>query len=168
VERFQVARAVGAALLLALLAGSCANPFAPALRGSTQSLWTDASTVGGLLQNFVTAYQLADSLQYSELLDEQFQFQYYDYELQRTEGWYRETDLRATARMFRSFHNVSLIWGGLTPAIESLSTPDSLIEIRVQYQLVLDELSPLLGFARFTLYKPEGGRFRILLWQDDF
>ena len=59
--------------------------------------------MGGLLQNFATAYQLGDSLQYADLLDEQFQFQYYDPKLQRTDGWYRDTDLRATARMFRSF-----------------------------------------------------------------
>jgi hypothetical protein len=166
VERFQVVAAL--ILALALLLAGCVNPFAPSLGGSTGSLWTDASSVGGLLQNFTTAYQLADSLQYADLLDEQFQFQYYDPNLQRTDGWYRDTDLRATARMFRSFHQVSLIWGGLTPADSAISTPDSMVEIRVRYQLVLDELSPLLGFARFTLFKPSGGKFRIVLWRDDF
>ncbi|HEY3294927.1 MAG TPA: hypothetical protein VGL38_05790 [bacterium] len=166
-ERFQVAIALSLTLLM-LLAGGCANPFAPALSGNSESLWTDASTVGGLLKNFSTAYQLGDSLQYADLLDEQFQFQYYDPNLQRTDGWYRDTDLRATSRMFRSFHDVSLIWGGLTPADEAISAPDSMIEIRVQYQLILDELSPLLGFARFTVFKPRGGKFRIVLWRDDF
>jgi hypothetical protein len=166
VERFQVAGALIVAL--ALLLGGCANPFAPSLSGSTSSLWTDASTVGGLLKNFATAYQLGDSLQYADLLDEEFQFQYYDFELQRTDGWYRDTDLRATARMFRGFHNVSLIWDGLTAADQAIAAPDSMIEIRVQYQLMLDELSPLIGFARFTLLKPEGGKFRILIWQDEF
>ncbi len=144
------------------------NPFAPALRGEGQSLWSDASTVGGLLKNFSTAYQLGDSLQYADLLSEQFQFQYYDPNLQRVEGWYRETDLVTTARMFRTFHNISLVWGGISPDIEAISTPDSLVEIRVQYQLTLDELSPLLGFARFSVLKPDGGKFRIELWQDEF
>ena len=165
-ERFQVAGAL--ILALALLITGCVNPFAPSLSGSTGSLWTDASTVGGLLKNFVTAYQLGDSLQYADLLDEEFQFQYYDPELQRTDGWYRDTDLRATARMFRSFHDVSLIWAGLSAEDEAIATPDSIIEIRVQYQLILDELSPLLGFARFTVFKPAGGKFRIVLWRDDF
>ena len=167
-ERFQIAGALIGAGLLLTLAGSCANPFAPALRGSTASLWTDAATVGDMLKNFETAYRLGDSLQYAELLDEQFQFQYYDPNLQRTEGWYRETDLRATARMFRSFRNISLIWGGLPPEQESASTPDSLLEVRVQYQLILDDFSPLIGFARFTLFKRSADRFRILLWQEDF
>jgi hypothetical protein len=167
VERFKILSAL-AAILLVLIAGGCKNPFAPKLRGSSGSLWTDASTVGGMLQNFQTAYQLGDSLRYADLLDEHFQFQYFDPQLQRTEGWYRDTDLRATARMFHSFRNVSLLWGGLSPQTEGLTTPDSLIELRVQYQLMLDELSPLIGFARFTVLKPEGDKFRILIWQDDF
>jgi hypothetical protein len=145
----------------------CTNPFAPTLRGSGAPLWTDASTVGELLQNFQTAYQLADSLQYAELLDEDFQFQYYDPILQRTEGWYRETDLRATSRLFRSFNNISLIWGGVSDSVKAIDAPETQFEIRVQYQLVLDDLTPLIGFARFQLYKEEGDRFRIVLWQDD-
>jgi hypothetical protein len=171
VERIQVAGCAGtliAALLLTLAVVSCENPFAPALRGSTESLWTDASTVGGLLQNFVTAYQLGDSLQYAALLDDQFQFRYYDVTLQRSEGWYRETELRTTSRMFRTFDNLSLIWGGLDSTDLQNSTSDTPVEIRVHYTLVLDDISPLLGFARFTLLKPAGGRFRIVLWEDEY
>lgn len=162
---------IAAAVVVCVVAawlGGCANPFAPALRGTTGSLWTDAQTVGGMLQNFATAYELKDSLRYAELLDESFQFQYYDPTLQRSDGWYRETDLQTTARIFHSFEAISLIWGGLSPEREGISTPDSLVEIRVQYQLILDELSPLIGFARFTLLKPAGGKFRILVWQDEF
>lgn len=166
-ERSQIAGALIIIFLVVMMHSGCANPFAPALRGSTGSLWTEAATVGELLQNFETAYRLGDSLQYAELLDEQFQFQYYDAAMQRTDGWYRETDLQATARMFRSFQNISLIWGRLSPEIESIDTPDSAFEIRVQYQLLLDDFSPLIGFARFTLYKQSGDRFRILLWRDD-
>lgn len=131
-------------------------------------MWTDASTVGKLLQNFATAYELRDSLRYAELLDESFQFTYYNAELGRDDGWFRETDMLSTSRLFRAFQNISLIWSGLDPAIEEISTPDSLIDFRVHYQLILEDLAPLLGFARFTVIKPEGERFRILLWQDEF
>jgi hypothetical protein len=168
VERSQVTRPLIVVLLLVALTGGCVNPFAPALRGAGESLWTDASTVGGLLKNFATSYQLGDSLQYADLLSEQFQFQYYDPTLQRVEGWYRDTDLLTTSRMFRGFRNISLVWGGISPDIEAISTPDSLVEVRVQYQLMLDELSPLLGFARFSVMKPRGDKFRIVLWQDEF
>jgi hypothetical protein len=169
-ERFQSGHSVAltVAVMLAILGGGCTNPFAPSLHGSTESLWTDASTVGGLFKNFSTAYELGDSLQYAQLLDEQFQFQYYDETLHRTDGWYRDTDLRATARMFRTFHNISLIWLGLAPAMEAISTADSLVEVRVQYHLILDDLAPPIGFAHFTMFKPAGDRFRIVLWQDDF
>jgi hypothetical protein len=146
----------------------CVNPFAPELRGPTASLWSDASSVGGMLQNFKTAYETGDSLAYSQCLDEQFQFQYFDDDLNRTEGWYRETDLRATARLFRSFQHINLIWGEAPPGIDETTTPDSLVEFRIPFQLLLDELTPVIGFAHFTVNKPAGERFRIVLWQDDF
>jgi hypothetical protein len=167
-ERSEIRRTLIVILAIAALAAGCTNPFAPTLRGSTGTLWTDASTVGKLLQNFTTAYELRDSVQYAELLAEDFQFQYFDAELNRTEGWYRETDLRTTARLFRSFDNISLIWGSLPADEDTISSQDTPIDVRVQYQLILDEMSPVIGFAHFTLYKPAGDRFRVTLWQDDF
>lgn len=153
---------------LALVLAGCLNPFAPELRGPTGSLWSDAKTIGGLLGNFKTAYELGDSLQYAECLDDRFQFQYYDAELNRTESWLRETDLRATARLFRSFRHVNLIWGQAPPGIEEIATPDSLVEFHIPFQLLLDEISPVIGFAHFIVSKPAGEQFRIVLWQDDF
>jgi hypothetical protein len=166
VERSQIFRALIGTVAVAWIGSGCANPFAPALRGTTGSLWTNASTVGKLLQNFTTAYEVRDSLEYSDLLADDFQFQYYDAQLQRTDGWYRETDLRTTARMFRSFDNIALIWGSLAPGVDTVSAEDTEVDVQVQYQLILDELSPVIGFAHFKLYKPTGDRFRILLWQD--
>ncbi len=138
------------------------------MKGEAESVWSDASTIGELLQNFATAYELRDSLRYSELLDESFQFSYYDADLGRNDGWFRETDLLSTSRLFRAYQNISLIWSGLDPSLEAISTSDSLVEFGVHYQLILEDLAPLLGFARFTVIKPEGDRFRILLWQDEF
>jgi len=147
---------------------SCTNPFAPTLRGDAGTIWSDAQTVGGLLDNFVTSYELRDSLRYAELLDESFQFSYYDIDLQRQDGWLRETDLRTTARLFRVYDRISLIWAGISTETLALSASDSLIEFHAQYQLIIDNLNPLIGLARFTVYKPAEDRFRILYWQDDF
>ncbi len=168
-ERSQGTRATALTVLFAaVVATSCTNPFAPALRGDAGTIWSDAQTVGGLLENFVTAYELEDSLRYSELLDESFQFRYFDLDLQRHDGWFRETDLRATARLFRAYDRISLIWAGIPSETLELATSDSLIEFRAQYQLVLDNLSPLIGFARFTVMKPADDRFRVLFWQEEF
>jgi len=166
-ERTQSAAVVTLIFAVCLLS-SCTNPFAPELRGDAGTIWSDAQSVGGLLDNFVTAYELQDSLRYAELLAESFQFAYFDLDLQRQDGWLRETDLQSTARLFRAYDRISLRWAGIPPEILSLTTPDSLIEFRAQYQLILDNLSPLLGFARFTVYKPADERFQILYWQDDF
>ena len=153
---------------LALILAGCVNPFAPELRGPTGKLWSDASDIGGLLENFKTAYELGDSLQYADCLDERFQFKYFDVDLNRTESWLRETDLRATVRLFRSFRQINLIWGQAPSGVEAIATPDSLVEFRIPFQLFLDELSPVIGFAHFIVEKPAGERFRIILWQDDF
>ena len=153
---------------MALLSASCSNPFAPALRGEAESVWTDASSIGGLLQNFATAYELRDSLRYAELLDESFQFRYYDVELSRYDGWFRETDLLITSRLFHTYQNISLIWSIPDSTVEDSSISNTPIEFIVHYQLMLEDLAPLQGFARFTAIKPEGERFRILLWQDEF
>ncbi len=166
-ERLKSARAITVVCAICLLI-SCTNPFAPALRGDAGTIWSDAHTVGGLLENFVTSYELKDSLHYADLLDESFQFAYFDLDLQRQDGWLRETDLQTTARLFRAYDRISLTLGGISDDKLELSTPDSLIEFRAQYQLFLDNLSPLLGFARFTVYKPLDDRFRILSWQEDF
>ena len=93
---------------------------------------------------------------------------YYDFALQRDQGWFRETDLQTTARLFRAYSNISLIWGGVGDETLALSTPDSLIEFHARYQLYLDDPSPVLGFARFTVQKQSEDRFRILLWQEEF
>ena len=166
-ERPKSARAIALIAYAWLLAG-CVNPFAPSLRGDAGTIWSDAQNVGGLLENFVTAYELKDSLRYAELLDESFQFSYFDLDLQRQDGWFRETDLSTTARLFRAYDRISLIWVGISSETLELTTPDSLIEFRAQYQLRLDNLSPLLGFARFTVIKPAEDRFRIVSWQDEF
>jgi len=158
----------GLILLLGLLAVGCRNPFAPELGISASSLWTDQSTVGGLLQNFRNAYNYADSLHYADCLSDDFTFFYYDPDENRFDQWYRETDLSTTGRLFRHFQSIRLTWGSVSDYIENFSREDSLLDFQVPFNLTLDDLAPLYGFAHFTVYRPSGGRFQILVWRDDF
>ncbi len=169
-ERSKVTHALVAGACAVMLGlGGCANPFAPALRGSGESLWTDAGTVGDMLQNLVTAYEVRDSMQYADLLAPEFQFQYYDETLGRTDGWLRETELQTTARIFRAFSSINLDLFGLSSDLESIAAEDSVVQFQLTYRLSFDdELAAAAGFARFTLFKPAGDRFRIVLWQDEF
>jgi len=158
----------GMILLAGLLGLGCRNPFAPELGISASSLWTDQSTVGGLLQNFRNAYNFADSLHYADCLSDDFTFFYYDPDENRFDQWYRETDLTTTGRLFRHFQSIRLTWGSVSDYVENFSREDSLLDFQVPFNLTLDDLSPLYGFAHFSVYRPAGSGFQILVWRDDF
>ncbi|KPL06233.1 hypothetical protein AMJ86_09295 [bacterium SM23_57] len=155
-------------LLMAVLAVGCNNPFAPELGNPASSLWTDQVTVGGLLQNFRNAYNYADSLHYADCLADDFTFFYFDPDENRFDQWYRETDLTTTGRLFRHFQSIRLIWGSLPLEVEDFSQVDSLLDFQVPFNLTLNDLAPLYGFAHFSVYRPAGDRFQIVVWRDDF
>ena len=156
----------GGLALVGLTTFACLNPFAPVEGDAGSSSWSDQSTVGGLLQNFALAYNYRDSLRYSECLAESFIFYYYDAENGRDDSWLRETDLKATAGMFRSFDPIDLEWNQPARWIEDFAQPDTTIEFPVRFNLTLGQEPPLMGYARFSVRKEEG-TFRVLVWRDD-
>ena len=149
----------------------CLNPFAPTLGDPAESLWTDQQTVGDLLSNFRNAYNLQDSLRYSNCLADNFIFYYYDVENSREDQWGRDTDLKATGGLFRNFDDVALVWYAVAPAISEFSTADSSLEFDVSFSLSLygDNSSAydLYGFARFKVLMESGEQFRIIWWKDN-
>jgi hypothetical protein len=147
---------------------ACRNPFAPELGDSGTTVWTDQLTIGGLLQNFRNAYNYGDSLHYADCLADDFTFFYFDPDENRFDQWYRDTDLTTTGRLFRHFQSIRLVWGSLPAEIEDFAHQDSLFDFQVPFNLTLDDLSPLYGFAHFSVYRPAGGRFEIVVWRDDF
>ncbi len=165
--------------LLALLGLSCENPFAPPL-GDPTSLWTDQSTVGGLLENFRSAYIHRDSLRYAECLAcPDYQFNFFNTELGEYEMMPRETDLVSTGRLFRHYNEVDLRWVGLGEELAALETPDSLIHFTLLFELRLDQ-ELITGHANFTVVKAaqvvefcqspifaDEPVFRIIQWDDD-
>jgi len=165
--------------LLSLFCLSCDNPFAPEL-GDPTSLWTDQTTVGGLLENFRSAYIHRDSLRYAECLAcPDYEFHYYNTELGEYETMPRETDLAATGRLLRHYREVDLRWVGLGNELAALSTPDSLISFTLLFELRLDA-DVLTGHATFTVVRAapvvefcqspifaDAAVFRIIQWDDD-
>ena len=155
----------------AVILSGCLNPFAPALGDPAESLWTDQQTVGDLLSNFRNAYNLQDSLRYSNCLADNFIFYYYDVENSREDQWGRDTDLKATGGLFRNFDNVALVWYAVAPTISAFSTADSSLEFDVSFNLSLygdgSSTYDLYGFARFKVLKESGDQFRIISWKDN-
>jgi hypothetical protein len=113
--RLQRLLKLGLAGFVGLMSLSCLNPFAPALdKGNLAGdLITDQSTPDEVLTNFKYAYIFRDSLLYADLLDSSFVFQYFDPD-QGASGifvsWTRETDLKTTGRLLRTFDAINLEW----------------------------------------------------------
>jgi len=145
----------------------CQNPFAPKLGETGGSQVPDASTIGGMLELFKYAYNTKDSLNYSQVLDSSFVFEYYDNVNDRYDQWYRTTDLHATAGLFQNYEVVNLNWYNLPAEDWNFETEDSLKQILVNFNLTLDN-TVIYGFARLDCYKKPGSKFKIVAWKDDF
>lgn len=159
-------------LLASLVLSGCLNPFGPVLGDSGASLWTAQQTVGELLENFRNAYILQDSLRYADCLSDNFLFWYYDVENEREDQWGRDTDLKATGGLFRNFDEINLTWYAISNTISEFAQEDSSLEFDVSFNLSLyssmgSSSYDLYGFARFTVHKDTGDRFRITMWKDN-
>jgi len=155
-------------LFAATVFTGCLNPFAPVEGSAGARTWSEQTTVGGLLQNFALAYDYRDSLRYADCLDETFVFNYYDADAARFDSWYRDTDLKATGGLFRSYNRIDLEWNMIPDEVVSFDHPDSLLAFIVRFNLTLGDESPLMGYARFSVRMGSDGRFRVTQWQDDF
>ncbi len=158
---------------LLLIFTSCLNPFAPRLKesgGHSDLIITEQRTPEEVLQNFRYAYIFKDSLLYSDLLDSSFIFVYFDPNL-GTSGqfvsWGRDLDLRTTARMFRNFDVIDLIWN--STIYESVEKNTG--EITKSFNLTMiakDEDIRISGLAVFSFRRsPSTGKWRIIKWKDE-
>lgn len=164
-----------AALAFGLAVGSCVNPFAPALDegGPAADLLTDQSTPEKALANFKYAYIFKDSLLYANLLDSAFVFQYFDPE-QGASGlfvsWTRETELKTTGRLLRTFDAINLEWLNTVFSSRDVVDSDTLETISKSFQLDLADADfrfSVSGFALFKFRRSKGdAKWRIVQWVD--
>lgn len=150
---------------------NCVNPFAPKLDdGSlTSELITEQRNPEEVLTNFRYAYTFRDSLLYSDVLDSAFVFQYFDPE-QGPSGlfisWTRETDLKTTGRLLRSFDVINLEW---LNTIYTITEGEDETQARsFRLDLASSDFSfSVSGFAIFTFHRnPRDGKWRLLRWVD--
>ncbi len=151
-----------------MLINSCLNPFAPVEGDVGSATWSSQNTIGGLLNNFELSYDYRDSLHYADCLDETFVFKYYDASNGRYDQWYRETDLKATGGLFRSFERIDLEWNSVPIWVENFEKADTTVQFVVRFNLTLDSDAPLMGYAHFTVKRDPLDVFRVLEWRDDF
>lgn len=157
-------------VILFLFFTACWNPFAPTegeLAGVISLTLTEQRTPDEVLQNFRYAYVYRDSLVYSNLLDTSFIFVYEDPNLGGAGGynfWGRDTELRTTGRLFRTFDNFTLIWNA---TIEEDTLQNGNISLTKTFDLSIGGDIFLTGNAKFDFVVDSTSTWRISRWQDE-
>ncbi|GAB4380091.1 MAG: hypothetical protein Kow0042_29950 [Calditrichia bacterium] len=133
-------------------------------------LLTQQKTPLEVLQNFRYAYTFKDSLVYSEILDSTFSFRSFDYNVIPPQPleWGRDTELRTTARMFRYFNTLDVVWNIISDPDTVEHTPPIKIEHRITFTLTLDggrSIPPLNGEVLFQFIHRRD-KYYISLWVD--
>lgn len=158
-------------IVLGTLMVSCWNPFAPTegvLETGASLTLTDQRSPDEVLQNFRYAYIYRDSIVYSELLDTSFIFVYYDPEVGGSGGynyWGRDTELRTTGRLFRTFDHFTLVWNA---TISRDTAQNGIISQTKTFDLSIGGDIFLSGNAVFDFKKDStDNKWRISRWQDE-
>lgn len=159
-------------LLLLLLLTACFNPFAPQLEqnSGTGLRLTEQRSPEEVLENFIYAYTLKDSLVYDNLLDSSFVFVYFDPNLGSSglfASWNRDVELKTTGRLFRNFETLNLVWDTTIYEFKEAETAElgktlhlHLFGSRGEYNLT--------GNAIFNLRRsPYDQKWRITRWKDE-
>jgi len=150
----------------------CLNPFAPELDNGSLSgeLITEQKSPEEVLINFKYSYTFKDSLLYAGLLDSAFVFQYFDPE-QGPSGlfvsWTRETDLRTTGSLLRTFDIINLEWLNTVYALRE--GEDEILAKSFRLDLSSADFSfTASGFAIFTFrFNQQDRKWRIVRWVDE-
>ncbi len=168
-------------LIIVIFSLACLNPFAPELEktADVQFLVTEQQNPVEVLQNFKLAYFFRDSLLYSDVLDSEFVFYYFDPNLEssgRYVNWDRGADLKTTGSLFRAFDVINLVWGSTTyedTLSRDLNNAPDKIELIKNFSLKLMDSKggmdfSLWGKATFTFIKSHyDQKWRIIGWKDD-
>ena len=156
-------------IFILFLAFGCFNPFAPELEHNAGNplVVNNQETPEQVLENFVYAYTLKDSIVYANVLDSAFVFVYFDPDLNRSVSWNRDVDLKTTGRLFKNFETITLTWNQTLYQI----TDDRTAELSKTWNLSLFGNTGdfmLTGSAIFNFRKsPFDQKWRITRWKDD-
>ena len=153
-----------------IVLSNCWNPFAPTegvIEGEESLILTEQRSPEEALQNFRYAYIYRDSVVYSELLDTSFIFMYYNPELGGTGGydyWGRDTEVRTTGRLFRTFDHFTLVWNA---TIDTDTSQSGVVSLTKTFDLSIGGEYFFTGNAIFDFVDDAEGVWRIRRWQDE-
>jgi hypothetical protein len=148
---------------------SCFNPFSPKIDNttSTENIITDQKTIEGLFQNFKYAYTFKDTTIYGQLLNEDFVFTYFDYDLGINVSWDRATDMKTTKGLFDNTQDLALVWNNIVfQQGDSLSTNvKRSFNLRITFNP--SDIVNFYGFVDLSLLRLSANdKWKIKNWKD--
>ena len=159
----------GFSLLFSVFMLSCFNPFSPSIdnTSSNENIISDQKTIEGVFQNFKYAYTFKDSTIYGQLLNENFVFTYFDYDLGIDVSWDRATDMKTTKGLFDNAQDLNLVWNNIV-----FQDGDSLtVDVKRSFNLTItfnpSDIVNFYGFVDLTLIRQStSDKWRIRRWKD--
>jgi len=159
--------------ILAITLIACNNPFAPKLAdgSSTNQIISDQKTVSGVFSNFCYAYNFKDTLVYSNLLDRDFTFTYYDFENGDKSSWDKEMDMNKTNKLFQNAYKIELVWNDIWSEIDYNSGDTLYMNVNRRFTLTVYYSATVYDYAygnaffklrRFSNNDP----WKIVYWDD--
>jgi len=146
----------------------CINPFAPGLDNSPAVSSCDPTTIEGFFRCFQNSYTFRDTLIYGQLLDPNFIFVYFDYDLSIDVSWGRDDDMRRTHQLFQNVQKLDLVWNNI---ISSTTDSNSVNVVRGFNLTVTFNPTDVLGasgYANLTLTRDRAtDPWKIIRWRDE-
>ena len=156
-------------LAVVILIHGCFNPFAPKLdtSPSNENIISDQKTIEGVFQNFKYAYTFKDTSIYGQLLDDDFIFTYYDYDLGVDISWDRATDMKTTSGLFQNTQDLNLIWNNIV-----FQEGDSVsVDVKRSFNLTItfnpSDIINFYGFVDMTMGRlTSSDKWKLKRWKD--
>lgn len=152
-----------------MIAG-CDNPFSPSLASGEQTggaLFSDQTTVDGVMRNLQYAYGLRDTLYYGPLFTHDFIFTYRDYDLGFDVSWGRDAEMRTTSGLFKNSQRLELIWNNVIASSEDSVTALVIRGFNLAITFNPNDIVRIDGRVNLSLRKEPDGKWRIVKWIDE-
>jgi len=154
-------------ILLTLALFGCVNPFAPKLDTSqgSSNLIGDRSSLDGIFKNLQYSYTFKDTTIYGELLTNDFQFSYRDYDIGVDISWGRDEEMKVTNGLFQNSQKLDLIWNNIV----SLSSDSTNVVRSFNLTITFNPTDIVLvdGKINLSLRKDENQKWQIINWLDE-
>ena len=157
-------------ILPVLFFTSCINPFAPALTDSDGNEYSlgDQKTIDGFFQMFQYAYNMKDTIIYSNLLAPNFIFAYTNFEKGIDLTLSREEDMLTTYRLFNASKKIDFTWNKIV--IQEGNNVEQNISRSFSLTVTFSptDIEYVSGKVYFVIKRDnENENWQLTYWQDD-